>query len=526
MIASEALGSSGGDTMGHAALLVLLLAATAVDAVAGSVALTRGPYLMMGSSDAVTIRWRTDVPSSSRVWLGARPGALHVAATDATLMTEHELRVTGLLPDARAYYAIGTGTEVLAGDDSLTWYDAAPSADRSIRVWVLGDSGKPGVRQDRVRDAYYGLPGAARTDVWLMLGDNAYETGTDDEYQAAVFAPYASFLRTHVLWPTRGNHDVLHSGAGNDYYDVFTMPDAAQAGGLPSGTEAWYSFDAGDVHFVCLDSEGSDRGPGSAQLTWLEADLAATTRKWIVAFWHHPPYTKGSHDSDPPSRMQEMRENAMPILEAGGVDLVLGGHSHVYERSFLIDGHYGLSTTFVPSMKKDPGDGRLLGDGPYRKPTVRTGHAGEVVAVAGASSQASTGPLDHPAMAYALAALGSLVLDVGADTLRGRYLDDLGLVRDDFAIVKPHQVVSAGGPTFGIALAGANPARGKVDFVVAGVDERADLAIVDAKGRLLRRVPVAGDRAEWDASGTVPGVYFAVLRQGGARRVARIVIAP
>jgi hypothetical protein len=109
------------------------------------------------------------------------------------------------------------------------------------------------------------------------------------------------------------------------------MPTAGQAGGNSSGTEAWYSFDHGDIHFVCLDSEGSPRTPGSAMLTWLAADLAASTKTWTIAFWHHPPYTKGSHDSDLDSdsggRMKDMRTNVLPVLEAGGVDLVLCGHS-------------------------------------------------------------------------------------------------------------------------------------------------------------------------------------------------------
>lgn len=66
---------------------------------------------------------------------------------------------------------------------------------------------------------------------------------------------------------------------------------------------------------------------------WLVRDLEATQAHWIVGFWHHPPYSKGSHDCDRDIEMVEMREWIMPILENGGVDLVLSGHSHLYERS-------------------------------------------------------------------------------------------------------------------------------------------------------------------------------------------------
>ncbi|MFT5106174.1 MAG: 3',5'-cyclic AMP phosphodiesterase CpdA [Verrucomicrobiales bacterium] len=62
--------------------------------------------------------------------------------------------------------------------------------------------------------------------------------------------------------------------------------------------------------------------------SWLENDLASTTQEWIFAFWHHPPYTKGSHNSDIEINLVQMRESFLPILESYCVDLVLGGHSH------------------------------------------------------------------------------------------------------------------------------------------------------------------------------------------------------
>jgi hypothetical protein len=87
----------------------------------------------------------------------------------------------------------------------------------------------------------------------------------------------------------------------------------------------------------------------------------------VIAFWHHPPYTKGSHDSDTDNELVEMRQNAVDLLEQYGVDLVLGGHSHSYERSYFINGHYGLANTFTDDFKLDLGDGDPAGDGAYRK---------------------------------------------------------------------------------------------------------------------------------------------------------------
>ena len=173
-------------------------------------------------------------------------------------------------------------------------------------------------------------------------------------------------------------------------------------------------------------------------LEWLRHDLATTRQDWIVAFWHHPPYSKGSHDSDYEGELVDMREHVLPILEEHGVDLVLSGHSHSYERSFLIDGHYGPSWTYDATHQKDTGDGDPGGDGAYVKAAGGgTAHAGAVYAVAGSSGQTSGGSLDHPAMFVSLNVLGSLVLEVIGPRLDAIFLDDQGGVKDRFAIVKP-----------------------------------------------------------------------------------------
>jgi hypothetical protein len=252
-----------------------------------------------------------------------------------------------------------------------------------------------------------------------------------------VFNMYPTMLRKSVLWPTLGNHDghtADSSSQTGPYYSIFTLPKQGEAGGVASGTEAYYSFDYGNIHFICLESYETDRAANGPMANWLRSDLAATTRDWIVAFWHHPPYSKGSHNSDTESELIEMRENFLPILEAGGVDLVLGGHSHSYERSYLIDGHYGLSTTFNDSYKKDGGSGRE--PTPYQKPTGLVPHQGAVYTVAGSSGQTSAGALNHPAMFISLNVLGSLVLDFQTNRLDLSFLNSSGVVQDNFTILK------------------------------------------------------------------------------------------
>jgi hypothetical protein len=136
--------------------------------------------------------------------------------------------------------------------------------------------------------------------------------------------------------------------------------------------------------------------------------------------------------------MVEMREWAVPILEQWGVDLVLCGHSHNYERSFLLDGHYGDSGSLLPAMLLDGGDGNLEGDGAYQKQGQGpAAHEGAVYVVAGNGSEVfDTVPGEHPAMITSQVRLGSVVLDVHGDRLQAAMIDDLGQVRDRFTIVK------------------------------------------------------------------------------------------
>lgn len=404
--------------------------------------ITRGPYLQQGTSTSVVLRWRTDAPADSRVIYGLNPSALTYNIEQPTYTTEHELQLTGLKPDTKYYYAIDTYDVVMTGGDEAHSFVTAPPAGTNTptRVWILGDSGSAGPDAEAVRDGYVAYSNGQTPDFWIMLGDNAYGDGLDDEYQTAVFDMYPGFLKSSVLWSTIGNHDG-HSAYSYDmsgpYYDIFTLPTDGSAGGVPSGTEAYYSFDYGNIHFICLDSFDSDRGPGSAMLAWLEQDLLETTQDWIIAFWHHPPYSKGSHDSDEENELIEMREYALPILEDYGVDLVLSGHSHSYERSFLIDGHYGSSDTLTGNMIVDSGDGDEYGTGAYKKLTGGTApHEGAVYVVAGSSGKISEAPLDHPVMYRSLLNLGSLELNISDGFLDARFIGTDGAILDSFTINK------------------------------------------------------------------------------------------
>jgi hypothetical protein len=431
-------------TFSTVALLSALVAGWNETVVAATV--TRGPYLQMGTPTSVAVRWRTDSATDSRVRYGSSPANLTSFAGNATVTTEHEVNVSGLSPDTQYYYSVGTSTATLAGGDATYFWMTFPPAGvpAPTRVWVLGDSGTANGSAAAVRNAYLNATGTRHTDLWLMLGDNAYNNGLDPEYQSAVFNMYPTMLRKSVLFPALGNHDTAQSTQFVDtypYFAIFTLPQNGECGGLASGTEHYYSFDFGNIHFICLDSMTASRSSGGAMATWVQNDLATTTRDWVVAYWHHPPYSKGSHNSDAEIELIEMRRNFLPILEAGGVDLVLAGHSHSYERSYLIDRHYDGSTTFSSANLVDGGSGS--DSTPYQKPDGLSAHNGAVYTVAGSSGQISGGSFNHPAMFISLNVLGSVVLDFTTNRLDLQFLDSTGVVRDRCAIVKSAPVPPA-----------------------------------------------------------------------------------
>ena len=412
------------------------------------IARTRGPYLQMGSPTTGILRWRTDLVSDGVVYYGTDLAGLTNVATQESITNEHIVSIGGLEPNTTYYYSFGSTAQRLAGgeiDGTNYWFKTSPPVGTSqpMRFWVLGDPGTAGNgspdRQNATRDAFYGYAatnGAA--DLVVMLGDNAYNSGTDTEHQAAVFDMYPTVLRNKFLWPTIGNHETSQSTTATDfpYLHIFSLPQNGEAGGVASGTEKYYSFDYGNVHFICLDSMTSGRTGTSAMAQWLENDLNETAQPWVIVFFHHPPYTKGSHDSDAESDLVEIRQNIVPILEANGVDLVLNGHSHCWERSYLLDGHYGLSGTITDSMKLDGGDGRADGDGAYRK---NEEGRGVVYNLAGSAGQATGGSLNHPAYFSSLNELGSLILEVSGNRLDGKFIATNGAILDYYTLLKPDQ---------------------------------------------------------------------------------------
>lgn len=416
--------------------------------------ISRGPYLNRGTTSEMTIRWRTSTPTQSKITYGTSLNALTASLADSGLKTEHFIRLKGLASNQKYFYTVGNLSAKLQGDSSNYFKTSPPtSSTPKVRILAMGDMGTGQTTQKNVRDAYLNYLGKNTTDIWMLLGDNAYNTGLDAEFQNYFFNIYQQTLtKNHVLWPATGNHDYANSAARQKdhsiaYFDMFSLPKYGEAGGVASGTEAYYSYNYANIHFVALDSYGWETGDTrlydttGPQVTWLKKDLAANKQQWTVVYFHHPPYSMGSHNSDTETELIKIRENVVRILERYKVDLVLNGHSHSYERSFFINGHYGLENTFSVSSTISNSSAKYDGSVnscPYLKSStdVKNGIVYAVVGTSGKVSGSSTG-YPHNAMYYSnITNGGALVIEIEKNRLDAKWVCADGVIRDNFSMMK------------------------------------------------------------------------------------------
>lgn len=432
----------------------------------------RAPYVQLATQDSIRLVWRTDRSMNPVVKFGESVGKLDRVVPAADVMVrrkdgkkadggvasgpplfagkpvqsagedvrQYEVTLRGLETDREYFYAIFDGEQRMTAEEASYRFRThpVPGTERNLLFWVVGDSGTGGREQKLVYGGMRKALGNRNLDLYVHVGDMAYGSGTDPEFSDKFYAVYEPTLRNTVCWPAMGNHEGRTS-QGKDgvgpYYDGYICPTQAEAGGVPSGTEAYYSFDYGRVHFICLNSHDLDRKPTGAMAKWLRADLEQTQAEWLVAYWHHPPYTKGSHDSDKEEQLIEMRQHIMPIMEAGGVDVVFTGHSHIWERSMLMDGAYATPTT-AEGVIFDDGDGDPDGDGAYRKSAGLNPHNGTIQVVAGNGGAGLGRRGTCPVMRRILVEHGSALVEVRGSVLKGVMIDKKGAQRDLFQIEK------------------------------------------------------------------------------------------
>jgi hypothetical protein len=311
------------------------------------------PYLQNVRSDRATVMWSTQYPGSGwieyssdgvnfkRVTAQARMYPRDDLSQLLTPFNQYTARIPRLTPNTTYIYrAIVDGQ--LVGQVS-TFTTAGPGP---FRFLVLGDSGMGTNPQARIA-----LSMAQETASFVIhVGDIAYGNGNFQQFLTNYFGYYSDTMSRMPFFTTPGNHEYMTPDA-RAYFALHSFPTET----VPLAEHGhYYSFDWGNAHFVSLDSTKSLRAAmrGESDLfNWLQRDLRSTRQFWKIVFFHHPPYAGGRNVGDPNEIDAKVH---LPLrLEENGVQLVLTGHEHSYQRTFDIrsDGRVpeGTGTIYVTS---------------------------------------------------------------------------------------------------------------------------------------------------------------------------------
>ncbi|WP_225410207.1 metallophosphoesterase [Stigmatella hybrida] len=378
-----------------------------VSSVDSGPALPRLPYLQSVGPTSALVAFRSGVSCTPYVRFGLGSD-LSRTATATAAGWRHAVKLENLSPGQTYSYVV----EACGSTTGVRQFRTASGAGTSrVHFTTMGDFGTGGSLQAKVLERM--AQGSNAGELILALGDNAYSSGTEQEFQDRMFKPMAALLRRVPLFATPGNHEYV-TDQGQPYLDNLYMP-----ANNPAGSERYYSFDWGPVHFVSLDSNcaiglaSSDRCTLAAQKNWVKLDLAATSRPWKVVFFHHPPWSSGEHGSQ-----LAMRREFAPIFEQYGVDLVLTGHDHNYERS--------------KAMKGDA----VAASGVKGVPYVVVGSGGATLRTFPGSQPSWTAYRNNTDAGYL-----SVVVEGG--TLSAQFINPTGTVRDSFSLTKTVPATSA-----------------------------------------------------------------------------------
>lgn len=193
---------------------------------------------------------------------------------------------------------------------SLPLKISLPLKDGSVRFVVIGDTGTGSSKQQQLADILVRSRTTFPFEFVLMMGDNMYGGEKAADYKTKFEDVYRPLLDQKVkFYAALGNHDE----PAQRFYELFNM----------NGKD-YYRFTKGNVAFYALNSNYMDK----KQIDWFQNELAKDTSEWKIAFCHHPPYSSGGkHGSD-----KQLREVVEPIFIKHGVNVVLTGHDHFYER--------------------------------------------------------------------------------------------------------------------------------------------------------------------------------------------------
>ena len=304
---------------------------------------TRGPFVQNVSSNHAQVIWRTPAPADTKLEFGTS-SALGNALIDSNRVTTHVVTLTNLPPDSVIFYRATSveGTQAVAG--AIESFKTLKTRG-AVSFMVFADSGTGSLGQFQIADVIR----RAAPDLVLHVGDVMYYSFNVLAADMKCLSIYQPHKKSTPYFFAFGNHD-LYSG-DSPFLETFYLPTNSL-----TGTEHFYSFDHGDVHFSALfvPVRALDAlfpnyylGDDTLQFRWLTNDLARTSKPWKILFFHCPLNTCGPHRYDSDQGVfdrLELQRLLLPVARQYGVQLVLNGHDHTFQRFAPMNGVHGVVT--------------------------------------------------------------------------------------------------------------------------------------------------------------------------------------
>lgn len=293
--------------------------------------------VQMVTDTGFTVVWYRDEPGTFKCTATSEAGQV---ASPASFRESSEGRCTavfdGLQPDTAYAYQLLSGPsapkyetrtaparslrsqvkQVAAGSDGA---DANPDHP-SFRFLAFGDSGSG----EKAQYALARLMAKQNAQLIVHTGDLIYPDGERADYKDKFYRPYAELIERVPFYPCPGNHDV-RTDLADPMLDEFALPRNGPDG---TTTERNYWFDFGDVRFISLDTNIYRDELLNVIAPWMDQVLAASDARWNICFFHHPVYSNAEYG---PTR--KLWNTIVPVMDKHGVQLVLNGHDHLYERT-------------------------------------------------------------------------------------------------------------------------------------------------------------------------------------------------
>ena len=300
--------------------------------------LVRMPYLQSVLATQASVLWTTLEAGNGSVTITGGSGSKTISATQRLFAKadtrlsysfyQYQADITGLSPDTTYSYSIGVNGQTLAGGPGLLGFRTAGTSTK-FSFLALGDSGMDTPQQLSLIKLML-----AEKDIRFVLhnGDLSYPQGDYVNYEDSYFGKNAALMSQLCFFVSSGNHDYIQSEV--PFKSVHSFPKSAVP--VPAIHQGlYYSFDWGHIHFSTIDSNRLNiPGESDQMLSWLDQDLNATDKYWRIIMLHHTPYPTGHHLGDDICNLAHDRVN--PIAERNGVQFVIAGHEHGYERTLSL----------------------------------------------------------------------------------------------------------------------------------------------------------------------------------------------